>query len=174
FRKPGLAFHAQATVGAGSKSSQWLKNAKPSTFAELARMPAGMMAYSAMQLGPDLGKDFSNYLFGAAATKENKEIKAALDELMAAKPRLRIDATSIPLRGMQVWTYDDPAKAVAAQLKLLRALKAGETFQAAPIKEPTVKEKAEKHGGFELHAFSAKWDFDKWLEQLGEAGNLPE
>src|SRR5262249_13305458 len=47
-------------------------------------------------------------------------------------------------------------------------------FQAAAIKDPKVKEKAEKYGSFELHSFSATWDFEKMMEQLGEAPGLPD
>jgi hypothetical protein len=175
FRKPGLAIHAQASVGGSSKTGQFLKDIKPSALEAVGRLPAGMISYSAFEVRPEMLKDLGGYLYGPNdASGENKNLKAALDELAAAKPRMRVDATGIPLKGIQVWTYDDPAKAVAAQLKMVRALKAGDVFQAAPIMEPTIKEKAEKHGSFELHSFRAKWDFDKWLEQLDAGGNLPE
>jgi hypothetical protein len=173
-RKPGLAFHAQASVGSSTKTNQLLKNLRPSAFDELSRLPAGMVSYSAMQIQPGWLEEIGSYLYGANSTaKENKNFKAALNDLAAAKPRLRVDATSIPLKALQVWTYDDPAKAVAAQLKLVRAMEAGDVFQAAPIKEPKIKESAEKHGGFDLHSFSATWDFDKLLEKAGGAGNVP-
>jgi hypothetical protein len=175
-RKPGLAIHAQGSVGASSKTNQLLKGLKPSAFDELARLPAGMMNYSAMQIQESWTKELSSYLFGASGgneDKENKKLKAAIEELAAAKPRLKLDATSIPLKGIQVWTFDDPAKAVAAQLKLVRALEGGDTFQTAPIKDPKIKEKAEKYGAFTLHSFSATWDFDKFTEKLKDAGGLP-
>jgi hypothetical protein len=122
-----------------------------------------------MQIHEDWMKALGGYLYGTnPGAKENKNLKAALDDLAAAKPRVRFEASSIPLKSLQVWTYDDPAKAVAAQLKLIRAVGEGDIFQAAPIKEPTVKEKAQEYGKFELHYFSAKWDFEKMLEQLPE------
>jgi hypothetical protein len=176
FRKPGLAIHAQGSVGAGTKTNQMLKGMKPSAFDELGRMPAGMMSYSAIQLHDGWAKDLSGYLFGAQGgddEKENKKLKAAIDELISAKPRSRLDATSLPLKTFQVWTFDDPAKAVAAQLKVVRALEVGDTFQVAPIKDPKVKENAEKHGNFTFHSYSATWDFEKMVENMGDAGGLP-
>jgi hypothetical protein len=176
-RKPGLAIHAQASVGGTTKTNQLLKGMKPSAFDELARLPAGMMNYSAMQIQEGWAKDIGSYLYGANSgdkEKENKKLKEAIDELAAAKPRLRLDATSIPLKSIQVWTYDDPAKAVAAQLKVVRALEVGDVFQMAPIKDPKIKEKAETHGGFTLHSFSATWDFDKMLEGIEDAGGPAE
>jgi hypothetical protein len=176
-RKPGLAIHVQGSVGGATKTNQLLKGLKPSTFDELARLPAGMMNYSAIQIQEGWTKELGSYLFGANSgdkEKENKKLKEALDDLAAAKPRLRLDATSIPLKALQVWTFDDPAKAVAAQLKLYRALEAGDTAQIAPIKDPKIKEKAEKYGDFTLHSFSATWDFEKMAEALEDAGPAAE
>ena len=175
-RKPGLAIHAQGSVGASTKTNEALKGLKPAALDELAKLPAGMMTYSAMQIHEGWLKHLSGYLFGADGgkdDKENKKLKAALDELAAAKPRLLLDGTSVPLKKIQVWTFDEPAKAVAAHLKVLRALEEGDTFQAAPVKGIKIKEKAETFGDFTLHSFSASWDFEKLTEKLKGAGGLP-
>ncbi len=173
FRKPGLAVHASGAVAGNSKTNQFLKNGKPLALEELGKLPAGLMSYSAMQVHPEMLKAMGSYLYGAAGDNENKEVKAALEALAEAKPRLRLEAAAIPLRGIQVWYYEDPAKAVAAQLKLLKAVKGGQMFQAAAVKEPVVKEKAEKYGNFQLHSFSAQWDFEKMAQEFGGA-NVPE
>ncbi|HMF11721.1 MAG TPA: hypothetical protein VKE94_05425, partial [Gemmataceae bacterium] len=174
-RKQGLALHAQASVGANSKTNKLLQGKQPTAFDELGRLPAGLMSYSAMQIHADWMADLGGYLFGASSPdKENKNLKAALDDLAAAKPRVQLNASGIPLKGLQVWTYDDPAKAVAAQVKMVRALEAGDVFQVAPVKDLKVKEKAEKHGGFELHSFSATWDFEKMMDQFTGAPGVPD
>jgi hypothetical protein len=176
-RKPGLAIHVQGSVGTGTKTNELLKGMKPSALDELGRLPAGLMNYSAMQLQEGWVKELGSYLYGATSgdkDKENKDLKAAMDELVAAKPRLRLEATAVPLKSVQVWTYDDPAKAVAAQLKVVSALKAGDVFQMAPIKDPKTKEKAEKHGDFTLHSFSATWDWEKLQDTVENAGGPAE
>jgi hypothetical protein len=176
-RKPGLALHIQGSVGAGTKTNDLLKGMKPSALDELGRLPAGLMNYSAMQLQEGWVKDLGSYLYGANSgdkDKENKKLKAAMEEIAAAKPRFRLEGSAIPLKSVQVWTYDDPVKAVAAQLKVVHALEAGDVFQMAPIKEPKVKEKAEKHGDFTLHAFSATWDWEKLQDTVENAGGPAE
>src|SRR5262249_18330229 len=100
-RKPGLAIHVQGSVGASTKTNQVLKGLKPAAFDELGKLPAGMMTYSAMQIHESWLKDLGSYLFGAQGgkeDKENKKLKAAMEELAAAKPRFLLDASSLPLK----------------------------------------------------------------------------
>ena len=136
------------------------------------------MYYSGIKLDPVLVKNLGGMLFGALAEPDSKEAKTiaqAVEELAKAKPGVRLDSAAMPLEGVQVYQYADPAKAMDAQLKLIEAMGAGTTFQSGALKEkPKIQPKAEKYKGFELTSVQLTWDFDKMMEQAGGAQQLPE
>jgi hypothetical protein len=172
FRPGGLAFHIQSEVREGSPTGQLLQDTRPVTFQELARMPEGRAYYMGMKTSSALLKGLGNFV--AAASKDNKEGKAmseAMDELAKAKPEVRLDAFSFPPAGLQVHHYQDPAKAVAAELKLFKSMEAGGTVSTGTLKEkPVIKESAQKHGDFQLHSVQFVWDFDKMAEPFAQKG----
>jgi hypothetical protein len=176
FRPGGLAFHAQTEIRPGSPTAGALAGAKLSAFPELARMPAGKMIYDGIQTSPALFKALGALLFGALTESDGKGAKAvqqALEQLAKANPGTRIDAASVPPSALTVWHYEEPAKAMEAQLQLLKALYTGDTSNAAMLKgKPVIKAGAEKYAGFTLHSVQLVWDFDKMIEQ-GGAG-LPD
>src|SRR5207244_3374257 len=98
----------------------------------------------------------------AADSKTNGLLKE-WKSLPVAGPRRQLTAASVPAGGLVAAKYDDPAKAVAAQLKLYKELKEGSTLGAVLKADPVVKEKAEKHGGFEFNSISLKWDLEKTM-----------
>jgi hypothetical protein len=178
FRPSGLAVHAQTEMRSGSATAETLKGSNPVAFADMGKLPAGRMNYNGIKLDPAVLKALGGFLFGAvgdADSKEGKAIAAAVEELVKAKPGARIDAMSIPPAGVQVLQYEDPAKAVEAQLKLLQALAAGEMFQSGVLKEkPKIQVKAEKFKGFELNAVQMAWDIEKMTEEATGGQPLPE
>jgi hypothetical protein len=114
-----------------------------------------------------------NLAFSAGGDEdENKDaaeaINAALNELVAAKPRSHLSAENVdPPEKLIIWDFADPAKGTAAQLKLFRALKAGSEYYAMPLKEkPDVKADSQEYRGVKLHSVSMKWDLDKMKDNL--------
>jgi len=182
FRPEGLAIHGQDQVGAETQTNLMLKDLKPASLAGLDQQISGKTAYSAFHLDEPMVKALTSILFGVQVgdDKENKEVREALGEIIAAKPSERLDAFSFPMQGLQVGKFQDPNKAAAGVLKLLQALKGGETFMSAAFKDkPEVKPDAQKHRGFTLHHFSGQWDLDKMVENslknnpLGEGMKKP-
>jgi len=173
FRPEGMNMAFLGEVDAKSKTNDLLKDAKPGPVAELEKLPSGQQQYSALQLRGSVLKEFGNLIFGALGKEGDpgfKAMKEAIDAFAAAKPKIQVGSMSYPARSLTVIALEEPAKAVEAQLKMFKAMKGGSTFSMAPLKgDPVVKEKAEKYGSFELHSFSAKWDFEKLIES--QAGN---
>jgi hypothetical protein len=171
FRNDGLLVHADADFVAESPITAALKDAKPASLDELGKLPAGMTTYTAAKVRPALFKDHARLLFGILGNAEGKKADAttaALADLLAAGPRVRADATSFPWQGVQVWQFDDPAKAVAAQRKLMEALEAGNTYAGVLVKDrPAVRGGAQEYGGFKFHQATLEWDFDKLSDGLG-------
>jgi hypothetical protein len=173
-RPDGALLHLDMEVPADSKTNALLKEWKSLPTAELSKLPAGQMVYSGMAYTPSLMKTLGSLAYGVLAdpdSKEGKAIQKAIDELADAKPRLRLDATSVPMSGLQVWKYDNPAKAVDAQMKLFKALKEGGTYGAVLKGDPVIKEGAQKHAGFDFNSVSMKWDLEKTVDKQGAALN---
>src|SRR5262249_40400704 len=104
---------------------------------------------------------------------EGKAVQEAVGQLLEANPRLQLSAVNIPIQGLQVWMFDDGAKALAAQLKLYRSLSPSVAYGSAVLKEaPVVQEKTEKHGGMDFHAVTLVWDLDKTVEKQGGGREL--
>jgi hypothetical protein len=168
FRPTGLALHVQSEVRGGSPTAQYLEGSRPAAFQDLARMPDGRTYYTALKMTPEMFKTLGGLLFGVMQDKDSKEaqdLKAAMDELAKAGPGVRMDAYSLPPAGLQVMRYEDPAKAIAAQLKMMQSLAAGGTIQSGTLKEkPVIKKSAQKYGDFELHSVQLVWDLDKMAE----------
>jgi hypothetical protein len=178
-RPEGLALHAQATVGADSKTNELLKAAKPTAMAELGLMPAGQVNYAAMHMAPAYLKKFGPYIYGVVHDPDSKEAKAILDaveQIAASNPKFSLAGAGVPPKGLQAWIYEDPARAATSQLKLFESLKAGESYSTAALKEkPEIKPDAKKHRGFNLHYVSLTWDLEATAAKslpMG-AGGLP-
>ena len=140
-------------------------------------MPAGQLAYTGITLTPVLTTTLRSWLFGVSSdpsTEEGKSLEKAMKSWKEAGLRRRLETTNVPMSGVQVRQYENPAKAVAAQLEVFRTLKKGSVFQQFTLKDnPVVKEKAQKYGAFEFHSVRCRWDLDKTLEGLGAPGVGP-
>jgi hypothetical protein len=171
-RPEGLLLHVEVEVAADSTTSTALKEWKSLPLADLRKLPAGLMAYTGMAYTPALLKNLMPLQYGLTAGADSEQDKALLKtlaELADAGPRWRLDAMDVPLSGLQVWKYDDPAKAAAAQLKLFKNMKEGSTYGSMLKGNPVIKEGAQKYGDFEFHAVSLKWDLEKMLEKQAAA-----
>ncbi len=175
FRPRGLAVHFGMSFQAQSKTNDFLKMLKPSPLAKLGALPAGFTNYTAANFGPQ-AYEAVHPLFKAimaAAPEEGdkaqaKALQGALDEMLAAGPGRWQSATRLGEGGqdeLKIGQYGDPAKAVAAQLKLFKALEKGGDFAFTVLKDrPAVKAAAEKYRDGTLHHARLKWDLDKMAE----------
>ncbi|HEY7311183.1 MAG TPA: hypothetical protein VH643_17615 [Gemmataceae bacterium] len=174
FRPGGLALHIDGEVVEGSTTAALLQDSKPAALKELDRLPQGQAYYLGMKTSSALYKGLGGLMFGVVQDPDSKEAKAvgaALDELAKAGPGVRVDGYSFPIKGLQVYQYDEPAKAVDAMVKLFGAMGPGGGFSSGVLKEkPVLKTKAQKHGDFELHSVQFVWDFDKMAEQVAARG----
>jgi hypothetical protein len=168
-RPDGLKLHSSVEVASDSKTGLLLSEWKSLPLSEVGKLPGGQMIYSGFSFAPGVGKLFGPLLFGIQADPDSEEGKAVLKATAAlsdAKPRQRLDAANVPLRGLQVWKYDDAVKAVAAQEKLFAALKAGMSYQTVVLdKDPVVNKETRKQGGFEFHSVSLKFDLEKTVDK---------
>ncbi len=172
-RPEGVLMHTEMDVPADSKTNAHLKEWKKVPVADLSKLPTGQMIYSAMSFTPELMKEMGGLAYGIIGPDSPgaEDVRKEVEALADAKPREMISATSVPSSGLTAWKYDDPAKAVAAQLKLFHALKAGSSYGTVLKDKPVVKENAEKYAGFDLHLASMKWDIEKTVEKQGAALN---
>jgi hypothetical protein len=172
FRPEGLALHLQAQVGAETKTNDVLKEQKPAPLDALGSLPGGMTSYTATALGDSVLKAMAPMMYGAAAGDEGKKaVDAAIDQLLAAGQKMTLSATNVPPAGINVVTYQDPAKAVQAQIKIFRALSDGATFQNAAIKgKPEIKENAELYKGFKFTSVRVEFDLDKLAQTIPGGG----
>ena len=166
-----MLLHVESEVPADSKTNALLKAWKTLPATELAKLPTGTMVYSGMAYTPELMKDLGSLAYGVVdpESAEGKAIKKLVGEMADANPPSLLNASNMPARGIAVSKYDNPAKAVEAQLKLFKGLKEGSTFGGVLKSAPVVKENAKKHGGFDLASVSMKWDLEKTVEKQGAA-----
>jgi hypothetical protein len=170
FRPEGLAFHGHTKFGPDTKINSHLKKSQVSPLADLAKLPAGQLAYFAMILRPETLKALA--AFAGEADSQSKDMKAAYEQFADAGPSVTLSSFAVqPSRGVQAWAFKDPAKAAAAQVKIFQALKEGEGYGNMFLKgAPVIKQDAQSHRGFKLTSVTLKWDFEKMLEKSPQAG----
>jgi hypothetical protein len=171
-RPEGLLLRAEVEVLDDSKTNGLLTIWKSLPVADISKLPSGEMAYSGIAWTPDLLKKIGALAAGLVAdqdSKEGKAIEKAMTQMADAKPGEQVSTAGTGKTGLSVWKFDDPAKAVDAQLQLFKSLKEGSMYGAVLKADPKVKENAEKYGGFALHSVSMKWDLEKTIEKQGGA-----
>jgi hypothetical protein len=169
-RPGGLALHVQSEVRGETKTATLLQDSRPAAFDELERMPNGQTYYGAFKTSAALLKGLGNMISSFAPTGESKEMAAVMEELAKAGPSIRLDSFSFPLSGVQVYYYDDPVKAVAASLKMYKAMGADDGKSSGLKEKPVIKTDAEKYGDFKLHSVQVTWDLEKMAEGAAARG----
>lgn len=170
FRPGGLAVHLESEVNENTTTAGLLQDTRPVAFKELERMPADRAFYLGMKGGAALYKNLGAFIAGipSAGTKDAGNL---LEELGKAGPDTMLSSFSIPMAGLNVYRFDDPAKAVAANLKMYRNMDP----KSASLKDkPVVKTDAETYGDFKLHSVQLVYDFDKMAEQMAPKGGDEE
>lgn len=173
-RPGGLALHLQSEVKESSATANLLQDSRPIAFKDLGRMPKGRAYYSAFKTSAALYKGLGSLMVGiplGSGGDESKEIAAVLEELAKAGPIDRMDGYAFPMNGLQIYHYDDPAKAVAAQVKLFKAMAESDPKSIGFRAKPVLKMDAQQFGDFKLHSVELAWDFEKMAEPVAQRGD---
>jgi hypothetical protein len=178
FRPGGLAVHVETEIRPGTPTAKALEGNKGSAFKGLETMPGGLATYIGMEANKKMVAALSEIVFASSVTgddKAEKATRAAIDELVQSDPGTSLNAYNIPMQGIQVSHYADPAKAVVAQLKLFAELASGTAYSSGLLKEkPKVTPKAEKYGDFEFTSVELRWDAEKMAQGAGGPAPLPD
>ena len=166
FRPGGLALHLEGEVNENTTTSNLLKDSRPVPFKELERLPADRTYYVAMKASAALYKNLGSLVSGLPNV-DTKDAVTLMEELAKAGPDIAVGGGSFPIAGLNVYQYDDPAKAVAATLKMYRNM---DPKISNLMEKPVVKKDAEKHGDFKLHFAQLAYDFDKMAEPIAQKG----
>jgi hypothetical protein len=168
FRPHGLALHLAAEFAADSPTDKVLQRFPRRTAQNLGKLATGSFGYGAMATTPDLVRAVGGWLHSLAG-ESSKTFTEAMEQQAAAGPRGWIGQYDGPARGLQVWHYDQPDNAAAAQIKVYEAT----SFLVKG--KPQVRRNAEAYRGFTLHHVKITWDFDKVLASFIPANAaLPE
>jgi len=178
-RPGGVAVHQQSEVRAGSPTADLLKGSKQSAFTDLAKLPAGQVFYTGMEISPVFLKSLGSMMLGLTAdpdSKGAKDMAAAFDAWSKTGATESIGAVSYPISGVYVMKAAEPEKAVAASIQMLKAMGAEGGFQNVYFKEkPTVKEKAEKYKDIDFTSIHMVFDLEKTMSAGGAGGKeMPE
>jgi hypothetical protein len=174
FRPDGMNMRLQFQVGAETKTNVILRDQKPTALEKMRALPAGLMTYTGSQISGDLLKSMLPFTYGAFGGEGDSktQLDSALKQLIAAGITGSFTATNVPPAGLQVQTFDDPVKGVAATLALFRAMGNEGTFQNSHIKgKPEIKENAETYQGFKFNFVHVTWDLDKFSETIPGGGD---
>jgi hypothetical protein len=167
FRPEGLALHAATRVGSDSKTDSFLTGSNPAALADIGKFPKGQIMYCGAQFGAGIAKAYEK-LIGQVAGDEAKSA------LTAAGPQGMYMNLSSLTEGIQVWQYEQPSKAVEANIKIFEAAGGGANFQSAPVKgKPQLKRDAESYRDFKFTSVHIDWDFEKMAEQPGAKNMVP-
>lgn len=172
FRPEGALLRVHAQVGEKTKTNVALKSARSGPLTGLAKLPSGQIAYTASAGGLDGASGLLNSMLGFGTGgdgKANKAMEDAMAELAAIKIEETYGSMDYPMTGITVTRFSDPAKAVAASLKLYKATPENADFGGMAIKgKLKLEENAQKVGGFTLHGVQMAFDLDKLVERFPE------
>lgn len=172
FRDEGVNLKWMVQFGPGTETNGLLKQLKPATLAELGTLPSGHLAFSASNFDPSLSKTLSAMLKENTADDEDadakKVIASVMKELSENGRSLELSAGDLMNGGaLEIAQYKDSSKAIAAELRMFKAMTKSASFGGVPLKsKPEIKEKAETVGVFQFHQLKLAFDFDKAVESL--------
>jgi hypothetical protein len=177
FRPDGLNLRLQAQFAEDTTSVKLLKAETPGPQSDVAKLPAGLNSYS----GSSFGKKIIETVHGLSPEfapadddeKGNEAIEKLQKELLAAGLKSDVSASGAPDVALNVATYTDPKKAVAATIGCYEAMSAGGRIQSVVLKDaPKTFANARKYKGFTFTEVRLSYDFEATVRDLPE--NLRE
>jgi hypothetical protein len=174
FRPEGLNLRLQAQFAEDTTSVKLLKAEVPGPLSDVAKLPAGLGAYS----GSSFGKKLIETVLGLNAEfapadddeKGNERIEKLQKELIAAGLKNDVTASGAPDVTLTVATYADPKKAAGALVGCYEAMSAGGRVHSVILKDaPKVAAGARKHQGFTFTEVRLAFDFEATVRDLPEA-----
>ena len=173
FRPTGLALHVQGELRDNTPTASLLEDSRPVAFKELDSLPAGSAIYTGMKTSSALFQALGTLMVSSPFAQFGSDaqgVAEAMEALGKAGPSVRVDGYSFPMKGLQVYQYDEPAKAVEAQLKMFRAMVSADPKELGFKQKPKIKLNAEKFGEYKLHAVEVALDYDKLADKVGQGG----
>jgi len=173
FRPEGFMLRTYVQVAEKSPSNVYLKTVKPAALTGIGKLPAGAMVYSNSSSNLELAQGLLSSMLGLGGgggdAKSTKAAEEALAEMTGLKFEESYSSYDFPSGGINVIRYADPAKAVAASLKLYQAIPENAAFGGSALKgKPEVKPNEQSVGGFSLHGVKLNWDIDRMVERFPE------
>jgi hypothetical protein len=174
FRPEGLNVRLQAQFAEDTTSVKLLKAEVPSPLADVAKLPAGLGAYS----GSAFGRKFLETVRGLTPEflptdddeKGTELIEKYQKQLLAAGLKGDVTASGMPDVTLNVATYADPKKAAGALVGCYEAMAAGGRVQSVVLKDaPKVAANARKHQGFTFTEVRLAFDFEATVKDLPDA-----
>jgi hypothetical protein len=172
-RPGGLGLHLQSEMKESTTTANLLQDSRPTALKDMGRLPPGRAYYLGMKTSAALYKGLGSLMVGIPLGKsgeESKEVADALKELANAGPVDRLDGFSFPMSGLQIYHFDEPAKAVAAQVKLMKFMAESDPKSVGLREKAKLKMDAEQFGDFKLHSLEMALDFDKMAEPFAQQG----
>jgi len=173
FRPDGIALHVQGVVGADTDSNKMLKGQTPVSLDAIAKLPAGQMMYVGYEMSPDAARTLMGMMQGMAGAEGDakKALDAALERLAAAGGRAAFTSNSYPVSGVTFQQFDQPGKALAATVDMLKAFGEGSGYMGAMLKgKPEVVADAHTFRDIKFTSIALTWDLDKMSEMIPGAG----
>lgn len=173
FRPSGLAFRILGKFEGDTLTGKLLRNEELTPLADIGKLPSGQMMYVGGRLSRAIMEPLKDLVQQVnAAEDDDKSAKAItdyIDAIQAAGPIGTYQAASMPVTSLQVQTFKDPAKAVAAETAMFKALAAGSSMQNVQLKEkPKVTEKAHTLESFTFNELKLVFDYEATVKELPE------
>jgi hypothetical protein len=169
FRPDGLKLRVDASVGKDTKTNALLEDFKSSAVADLSKLPAGALGYVGVEFDSKLLRDLTPFMLGFLDDPKSPGGKADVQALRAlgeAEPGSMVESFTVPGSGLKVCSSKYPDKASAAELELMKHLKAGSSYMSRIIKgQPEITAAARTYRGFKFHSASFAWDLDAMMDQ---------
>ena len=167
-----LRFEVEARKG--TETAKFINSVGVSPLEALSNLPAGQMFYSGFVGGETMSKVMETFSKGLAQEGKSEEIKKLMEVTKAvakAGPGDTVTSVDMPLAGLGITQYKDPALAMDAQIKTLELMGPGALYGSGAVKSSKVTKDALTHDGIKFTRVEIIWDFDK---MFGNSQDLPE
>jgi hypothetical protein len=177
FDAKGLDLSGQFTARSGSDTAKTLTGGNAGSAQALAKFPPDLMAYVYARVHPSTSEKlqglFQSYMANLTGA-DDPEVEKAIELQRQAGLTETVTAMAMDgkgLRGLSLFTYNDPKKAVEAITEQTLAQKKSKSGPAAMIKDIQHQAAAERYRGFTLDRTVVTFDPQKYAEQMQNMPN---